>query len=304
MTARERPARLHEVVVDGIAGFVDAVRWIGPDETLRVGLDETLRVGAEFGALRPGAAGPTDPARGTLQAVARLPSAAAADVVARIDGLVVGGVRARVSVVPPLSREVLRQARLVDARRRREVTPGFLRAGTRLDEEGRVSLTPEPLATALAGRLAAAGARAVLDVCAGAGGDAIAFARAGLRVVAVERERRRLALLAHNAAVYAVRDRIELVHGDAIDAARARRADVLYVDPPWAGASARRPTSLDAVPPLRAVLEAARGRFARTVLKLPPSFDVAALPSFRPTAVFGAAAGDARRIKLLLLEAP
>jgi protein-L-isoaspartate O-methyltransferase len=318
--------RLHDVVVEGIPSFVDIGRWLGwgEAEVAAAKLAASTRGGAavDTGILpfvvlcgsagacaatgEAGAAAFAMPAAvpPVVQAAARLPTDAAADVVARVHGLVVGGSRVRVVVVPPVPREALRAARLLDARRRRAKSPGFSRRGVRLDPEGRASLTPEPLARALAERLAASGVRSVLDVCAGAGGDAIAFARAGLRVVAVDQSAARLALLAHNAAVHGVRQRIASICADARDVVRTHCADVLYIDPPWAGAQARAPVAPAALPPLLDVLAAARGRFARTVLKLPPSFDVAALPGFLPRAVFGAAEGDARCIKMLLLEAP
>jgi hypothetical protein len=48
-------------------------------------------------------------------------------------------------------------------------------------------------------------------------------------------------------------------------------------------------------------LEASHG-FANIWLKVPPSFDVSALPDFQPEACFGQAAGDNRRVKYLLLR--
>lgn len=246
-----------------------------------------------------------------MQAVARLSSAQAAELAARLRGVGLGGETLRVVVVPALSREAVRAARTEDARRRRETTPGFSRRGTKLDAQGRISLTPEVLADALAAEVAAAGARTVLDVCAGAGGNAIAFARAGLSVTAVERDAGRLALLAHNARVYGVEAQLTCVLGDAIVAAGERRADVLFVDPPWGASYDRACVTLDALPPLADVLDAARSRgvggggaFGRVLLKLPPSFRVASLPGATVRAVFGEARGDVRRVKLLWLELP
>ncbi len=275
--------RLHEVVVEGLAPWVDAPRLLG---------EGTFRVEPQLD--------------GAVRAETQLDTRQAADLAARLRGVSIGGWSIAVRVTPPLPRDAVRAARLDDARRRREGTPGFLRRGTRLDAEGRISLTPEPLADAFAVELLAAGARTVLDVCAGAGGDAIALARRGLRVTAVERDAARLALLAHNARVYGVAARLTLVHGDAVEAVRRYEADVVYVDPPWGVAYDRHAVALADVPPLAGVWDAlgdAPGS-PRLVAKLPPSFDVRAFPGATATAVFGEAAGDWRRVKLLRVALP
>ncbi len=275
--------RLHEVVVEGVAPWVDAPRLLGE--------------GAFRWHLQPD---------GALRAETQLDTRQAADLAARLRGVSIGGWSIAVRVTPTLSREAVRAARLEDARRRRDGTPGFLRRGTRLDAEGRISLTPEPLAEAFAAELVAAGVRTVLDVCAGAGGDAIACARRGLRVTAVERDAARLALLAHNARVYGVAARLTLVHGDAVEAVRERMADVVYVDPPWGAAYDRRAVVLADVPPLVAVWEAIGSATMRPrlVAKLPPSFDVRAIPGATAAAIFGEAPGDWRRVKLLRVALP
>jgi len=279
--------RVHEVVVEGLPVWLDAARLLGDGEW-------------RFNARSDG----------TVQAIARLEQPAAADLDARLRGVGLGGHKLVVRVVPALPRDAVRAARTADARRRRDATPGFTRRGTQLDDEARISLTPEPLADALAAELVASGARSLLDLCAGAGGNAIAFARAGLRVVAVERDAARLALLAHNARVYGVDAQIERVCGDAIEAARERSADVLFIDPPWGADYDRARTSVDALPPLREVLEVVRARaiergegeaFGRVIAKVPPSFDVASVPGATARAVFGAASGDARRVKMLIV---
>jgi predicted RNA methylase len=274
--------RVHEVVVEGLPQWLQAARLLGDGEWRFL-----------------------PRADGTLQAIARLEQSQAADVAARLRGVGLGGQKLTVSVVPALPRDAVRAARTADARRRRETTPGFSRRGAKLDEEGRISLTPEVLAEALAEELAEAGVRTVLDACAGAGGNAIAFGRAGLRVVAVERDAGRLALLAHNASVYGVEGLLERVHGDAVAEVARRTADVLFVDPPWGTDYDRARVSLADVPPLAEVLDAARpGAFGRVIAKLPPSFDVASVPGAVARAVFGEARGDARRVKFLLLETP
>jgi trimethylguanosine synthase len=193
----------------------------------------------------------------------------------------------------------VRAARLADARRRRETTPGFERAGCRADEEGRISLTPETLAVTIAARVA--GLR-VLDAGCGVGGNAIAFARAGCPVLAVERDATRLALARRNAAIYEVDHVIEWRHGDAEPALAAADVDVLFVDPPWGAAYSRERATLEDYPLLVAARAAALERGLRLVAKVPPSFDPASIPGAVPTALFGAAVGDRHRVKLVLLD--
>ncbi len=226
---------------------------------------------------------------------------AAADLDARLHNVAIGGSPIRVECRPPLPRPAVRAARTTDARRRRDATPGFLRPGVRLDEEGRVSLTPEAIAAEIGRRYAG---RTVIDAGCGAGGNAIGFARAGCRVIAVERDAGRLADARHNARIYEVLDRIELVPGDAVEVA-ARRASpeaVLYVDPPWGVDWARSGMGLEALPLLEAFVQ--HGIFARygtVLLKVPPSFRAGEIEGARPEAVYGLSAGDSRRVKFLLV---
>lgn len=72
--------------------------------------------------------------------------------------------------------------------------------------------------------------RVIVDLFAGAGGNTIAFARAGHwdLVVGIELDAATLACAQHNAAVYGVADRIVWVHGDCTDFLRRLR------DRPWA----------------------------------------------------------------------
>jgi hypothetical protein len=162
----------HRVRVAGVPAWVPVARLLGA------------------GAWVPGV-------DGVYEAVLDTP--AAADLSARLRGLGMGGQAFAVECSPALPRAAVRAARLEDARRRRDTTPGFERAGTRLDAEGRMSLTPEALARALAAELPVGGE--VWDLGCGAGGNAIAFARAGHNVVAVERDHVRLADARHNAGV-------------------------------------------------------------------------------------------------------
>lgn len=223
----------------------------------------------------------------------------AADVQARLRGLGMDGHPLEVSVRPPLKRKLVREARAVDARRRRDTSPGFVQTDVRLDDEGRWSLTPEALALALGRR--ASGLR-VVDATCGAGGNAIGFARSGCEVIAIEQDGRRLEHARHNARTYGVADRIEFLHGDAAELLPQIEADLCFVDPPWEGYDPVR-CPLDALPILVALLPHT-ARFERCWLKLPPSFVTADLPDFQPSAWFGVAAGDRARVKFVLLARP
>lgn len=232
-------------------------------------------------------------------AVASLDMRTAADVAARLRGLGFGGAPLGVVTEPELPRAVVRAARTEDARRRRDTTPGFTRPGARFDDEGRFSLTPEALALALARPLRG---RTVIDATCGAGGNAIGFARAGVRVTAIERDAARLALARANAALYGVADRIRFLHGDARALLPSITADLVFVDPPWGTEWDRARTTLAALPLLAALLPLARGRFPTIWAKVPPSFDPADWPEAAVEPVFGVAPGDTRRVKFLVLR--
>ena len=192
----------------------------------------------------------------------------------------------------------VRRAYTDEARRDRERSPGFSRPEVRLDDEARVSLTPEALALRLGER--ARGLR-VIDACAGAGGNAIGFARAGCAVVAIEINPRRLAMARHNAGVYGVADRIEFVCGDACAIMPEHEADLLFIDPPWGERYDKARVTLYDLPPSKQLLAHAP-HVPKHWLKVPPSFDPSSLPGCHVEAVFGVGRGDGRRVKFLLVE--
>jgi SAM-dependent methyltransferase len=221
---------------------------------------------------------------------AELATTAAADLMARLRGLGLDGSSLEVVVTPRVPRRATRNARTIDARRRRETTPGFDRPGTRLDEVGRMSLTPAALALALGERISGR----VVDATCGAGGNAIGFARAGCEVTAIDIDAARLRLARHNAAVYGVAHKIRFIHGDArqLDL----EGDLLFFDPPWGADWNRTATDPDSIP----LLNDLRGRLARTCAKVPPSTDTRELGA-EVEPWFGLEEGDYRRIKFLTL---
>jgi predicted RNA methylase len=241
-----------------------------------------------------------------LLAHGTLSSADAADLASRLRGLGFDGDLLACHVTPPLGRSLIRRARTHDARRRRETTPGFTRPGTRDDEIGRMSLTPEPLAMRMA---AWAQGRAVVDAGCGIGGNAIAFARAGCRVLAIEADAERLELARHNAGVYGVAKQIEFVHGDALALLPEPRDPeaILFVDPPWGADWPRGRCGLADLPLLAALLAHPHAAdYVQLWAKVPPSFATAQLlddsSSGRVDAFFGEAPGDRRRVKFVLVR--
>jgi predicted RNA methylase len=229
----------------------------------------------------------------------------AAEVCARLRGLGVDGAQLSLSVTPPLGRALVRAARLADARARRATTPAFLRPGARASGEGRYSLTPEALALSLADELAG---KSVVDACCGSGGNAIAFARAGCDVTAIDIDAERLAEAAHNARLYGVAQRIRFVQGDARVCVPTLRGDVLFIDPPWGRDYDKRATTrtdFDLLDALLALKREELSQYGALWLKLPASFATRSLPaSAKVRAVFGEGPGDFRRIKFILAALP
>lgn len=81
-------------------------------------------------------------------------------------------------------------------------------------------------------RLVEAGVRRIADLCCGVGGDAIAFARAGIDVLAVDLHAGTAAVAAANAEILGLADRIEVRCADAREVdPLAEGCDAAFVDP-------------------------------------------------------------------------
>lgn len=219
----------------------------------------------------------------------------ACDVAASIRGVGLDGRKLVLEATPKLPRAAVRAARLEDARRRRTTSPGFTKKGARVDAEGKWSLTPEKLARDIADKVPAGST--VFDCCCGCGGNAIAFAR-HCDVHALDLSRDRVALARSNAKIYGVS--VNFAVGDAL--VDERTADVLFVDAPWGREWDKERTDLESLPLLRDVLARAPGRFKRVLAKVPPSFAIDTVPDCTAAALFGHEAGDARRVKFVLLD--
>ena len=82
----------------------------------------------------------------------------------------------------------------------------------------------------------------IIDAFAGAGGNAIAFARSGRweRIFAIEKDANVLKCGKHNADIYGVASKIVWINGDCLDVLKKRlksvAADaVVFASPPWGG---------------------------------------------------------------------
>jgi len=240
---------------------------------------------------------------GQVHATSTLETSQAADLAARVRGVVLAGVPVTLDVKPPLPRSAVRAGRLLEARRQRARSPGFTRAGARVDEGARIGLTPERIALEL-GELAKG--RHVVDACCGAGGNAIGFARAGCSVTAIELDAERLAMAKHNASLYGVSDRIEWICDDARNALAGHRGvdSLWFLDVPWLSPStdSEAGANHDAMGELLHALLALRGPGQRTWAKVPAAFDPSITEASRVSAWFGTGDGDARRVKFLILD--
>ena len=158
--------------------------------------------------------------------------------------------------------------------------------GIRFDVAGLFGAKPEAAALDCARRLPGA---TVLDAFCGIGATAIAFARAGKRVVTVELDHERLAMARHNARLYGVEGRITFIHGDSREVIRDSATDAVYFDPPWSSRDAwtwDRFTLADYVVPPEPLMAATLARGAHVALSVPPNFafpELHRLPAAKPT---------------------
>lgn len=128
-----------------------------------------------------------------------------------------------------------------------------------------------------AGRLAASGARLVADLGCGIGADTLAFARAGMRVRAVDASAEAAFLTAFNAAALGLAARVSVDTADATGVP-LDDVDAVFCDPARRTATGRRVFDPTAYSPPWDFVSALPSRVPRTVLKLAPGIDHALLP--------------------------
>ncbi|QQR89488.1 MAG: methyltransferase [Myxococcales bacterium] len=230
----------------------------------------------------------------------QLHSKQAADVQARLRNMCIGGATIETVIEPAVPRQAYRKALHEEAVRMRNKTPLFSEAQACLDRESRAFITPEALALDI-GKLATE--RSVLDAGCGVGSNAIAFAREGCAVTALESHPERLAMAMANAKIYGVQELIHFKQSQIDARTPLPPADILFVDPPWLGLEKEK-SSLTDYPFLELMLDRfnTEKKWHALWIKLPMRFDLSSLEGFRPLAFFGKGKGDFRRVKFLLLQ--
>ncbi|MDN0195179.1 class I SAM-dependent methyltransferase [Streptomyces sp. S.PNR 29] len=126
-------------------------------------------------------------------------------------------------------------------------------------------------------RMKQLGVTSVADLCCGIGGDAIALARAGIRVLAVDRDPLTAATARANAEALGLAELIEVREADVTEVDTAGY-DAVFVDPGRRGGRGRVFDPEAYSPPLSWAVEAARGA-ARAALKIAPGIPHEAIPA-------------------------
>lgn len=104
--------------------------------------------------------------------------------------------------------------------------------GIQTDKEGLFSVKPEFTALQIARTLPGS---TVLDAFCGIGGTAIAFARTGKKVLAVDIDEERVSMARNNARIYGVEAQITFLHDDVHRVINTLHYESLYLDPSWGG---------------------------------------------------------------------
>lgn len=139
--------------------------------------------------------------------------------------------------------------------------------------------TRRSVAAYRAERLRAAGVGSVADLCCGIGGDAIALARAGIRVLAVDRDPGAAAAARANAEALGLAGLIEVREADVTEVDTSGY-DAVFVDP--ARRSSKRGRIFDPEaysPPLSWAVRAALGASRAAALKIAPGIPHEAVPA-------------------------
>ncbi|NOY25746.1 MAG: hypothetical protein GXP62_07715 [Oligoflexia bacterium] len=207
----------------------------------------------------------------------RISPTQAAWIVRTLDGQVLGGSTLRVKVSLPAGVRLPALARGDRDRSRRGGPTAWL---PHLDDIGRYSLTPRAMADRQVADLCGTTPHSlVVDAFCGCGGNAIAFALAGHRVIAIEKDPDRVALARANAAALGVR--LELHCGDVATLLPGllhhHPGALLFLDPPWGGGAAGQGALSwsDLLQLSDRILVGPE----RVVLKAPSHFDLSTLPN-------------------------
>ncbi|MEU7908737.1 class I SAM-dependent methyltransferase [Actinoplanes sp. NPDC049118] len=175
---------------------------------------------------------------------------------------------------PALSAAALTQA---DLRRRAEAKFGAAGATMLFTRAGLEQATRAVVADRRAARLRAAGVETLADLGCGLGSDALAAARQGIRVWAVDADPLTAALAAANAAAAGLAHLVTVECADATSVP-VERFDAVFADPARRRAGRGRVMDPRSWSPPWDFIAALPGRVPRTVLKLAPGIDHALLP--------------------------
>ncbi|AEW96010.1 MULTISPECIES: class I SAM-dependent methyltransferase [Streptomycetaceae] len=169
-------------------------------------------------------------------------------------------------------------AALTQARLRRRAAAKFGADADRMyfTPDGVEQATRTTVAEHRAARFARLGVGRVADLCAGIGGDAIALARAGIEVLAVDRSPLTCAVARANAEALGLADRIEVRCADVTEVDTAGY-DAVFVDPARRGGRGRIFDPEAYSPPLSWAVEAARTT-SFAALKIAPGVPHEAVP--------------------------
>ncbi|MGW0224433.1 class I SAM-dependent methyltransferase, partial [Streptomyces tendae] len=126
-------------------------------------------------------------------------------------------------------------------------------------------------------RFAALGVTSVADLCCGIGGDAVALARAGVRVLAVDRDPATAAAARANADALGLGDLIEVREADVAEVDTAGY-DAVFVDPARRGGRGRIFDPEAYSPPLSWAVRTARTASRAAALKVAPGIPHEAVP--------------------------
>ncbi|MFE7433111.1 methyltransferase domain-containing protein [Streptomyces tendae] len=153
------------------------------------------------------------------------------------------------------------------------------------EDAGRMFFTPNgveqstraSVAAYRAERFAALGVTSVADLCCGIGGDAVALARAGVRVLAVDRDPATAAAARANADALGLGDLIEVREADVAEVDTAGY-DAVFVDPARRGGRGRIFDPEAYSPPLSWAVRTARTASRAAALKVAPGIPHEAVP--------------------------
>jgi len=152
--------------------------------------------------------------------------------------------------------------------------------GIQIDEIGLYSVTPEKIALEQAEKMKC---KSIVDGFCGVGGNAIAFARLGMKVVAIEKDKTRLKMARHNAEVYGVANKITFIHGDFLTEALKIKTEGVFIDLEWGGPEYKELKEFklsDFSPDGNDVLKLSFANFSEIAIKIPENFDLLELKKY------------------------